>query len=73
MSKMFYQTGYSNQNFTLDLGDKFVFTNVSNYTNIFAFWESADTLYVKSATEQSWIVTNSGNTNLTTANVLIRI
>ena len=69
---MFYQTGYGNTVFTLDLGNKFVFTSVTSYGSIFSGWRTTNKIYVKSATEQSWIVTNSGNSNLTTSNVLIR-
>ncbi len=72
MKQMFYSTGKSDGNFTLDLGPDFVFTNVTEYADIFKYWKTTQKIYVKSATERSWIVTNSGNSNLTNSNVLIR-
>ena len=72
MNYMFAYTGNADTDFQLDLGDKFVFTSATDYTNIFANWKTTNKLLVKSATEQSWIFTNGGNSNLTSSNVLIR-
>ncbi len=71
MNYMFYQTGYSNTNFTLDLST-FDFTSVTNYSSIFYGWRSTQKIYVGNSTAQNWIITNSGNSNLTTSNVLIK-
>ncbi len=72
MQGMFYDAFYSNKNIALDLGDGFVFTNVTDYTDIFHGMVATQKLYVKSATERNWIISNAGNNKLTTSNVLIR-
>ena len=71
MSFMFYYTGYANEYFTLDLST-FDFSNVTSYSNIFRAWKTTNIIYVKDANDQNWIITNSGNSNLTTSNVLIK-
>ena len=69
MSYMFYQTGYNNTTFEIDL-TQFDFSNVTTYTSIFYGWRTTNIIRVKDANDQNWIITNSGNSNLTTANVL---
>ena len=72
---MFYNIGYSNNNFVLDLGDKFVFTNIPTTGQIFKGWTSTKILYVKSVTEQNWIISYGDDSYLnplSTSNVLIR-
>ncbi len=71
MSWMFFNTGYANNNFTLDLSI-FDFSNITSYTNVFFGWKTTQKIYVKYANDQNWIITNSGNSNLTTSNVLIK-
>ncbi len=71
MSNMFYQTGHSDTTFTLDLST-FNFSSVTNYSDIFNSWSTTQTIYVRDATAQSWIINNGGDSNLTTANVLIK-
>ena len=69
MSSMFYNTGYANTTFEIDI-TQFDFSNVTSYSNIFRGWRTTNTIWVKDASDQSWIITNSGNSNLTVANVL---
>ena len=71
MSSMFESTGYSNNAFTLDLST-FDFSSVIFYANIFDGWMSTQKIYVGNATAQNWIITHSYNSQLTTANVLIK-
>ena len=71
MYKMFDTTGYSNNSFELDLS-AFDFSNVTNATYMFYNWKTTKKIYVKEATDQSWIINNAGNSNLTTSNVLIK-
>ena len=71
MSYMFEQTGYSNPTFEIDI-TSFDFDSVTNYAHIFRTWKTTNTIWVKDAIDQNWIVTNSGNSNLTTSNVLIK-
>ncbi len=71
MSYMFYQTGYNNNNFEIDLSE-FEFSNVTSYSVIFGGWKTTNKIYVKDTNDQNWIITNSGNSNLTTSNVLIK-
>ncbi len=71
MNSMFYQIGYNNTSFTLD-SSTFDFTNVTNYTDMFYNFKSTQKIYVKNASDQSWVITNGGNANLTTSNVLIK-
>ena len=71
MSSMFYSTGYKNNSLVLDLST-FDFSNVTSYSNIFRYFKTTQKIYVKDATAQNWIITNSGNSNLTTSNVLIK-
>ena len=71
MDLMFSRTGYANTTFELDLST-FNFSNVTSYTNIFSQFKTTQKIYVGNATAQNWIITNSGNSNLTTSNVLIK-
>ena len=71
MAYMFSYTGYSNSNLVLDLS-LFDFGNVTNYTNIFTGMRSTGKIYVGNSTARNWIINNSGNSSLTTSNVLIK-
>jgi len=71
MQEMFYKTGYYNNSLELDLST-FDFSNVTNYTDIFYLMKSTSKIWVGNSTAQNWIITNSGNSNLTSANVLIK-
>ncbi|MBR7042318.1 MAG: BspA family leucine-rich repeat surface protein, partial [Bacilli bacterium] len=69
MFSMFYYTGYSNTTFEIDIM-QFDFSNVTTYNDIFTGWRTTNTIWVKDAADQSWVITNSANSNLTTSNVL---
>jgi len=71
MDSMFWYTGYHNNNLILDLSS-FSFSNVNNYSNIFFGMNSSKKIYVKDVTDRDWIINNSGNSFLTTSNVLIK-
>ena len=71
MSYMFSFTGFSNNNLILDLST-FDFSNVISYFDIFYCMTTTKKIYVKDAAAQSWIINNSGNSALTTSNVLIK-
>ncbi len=69
--EMFSQTGYANANLELDLST-FDFSSAVSYSSVFYGMRSTNKIWVRDATAQNWIITNSGNSNLTTANVLIK-
>ena len=71
MTSMFECTGDNNTTFTLDVSN-FDFTNVINLNRIFFGFSRYNKIYVKNAFDQNWIITNCGNSNLTTSNVLIK-
>lgn len=71
METMFNGIGYSNPNLVLDLST-FTFDNVTSYSAMFWNFTATKKIYVKDATAQNWIITNFGNSNLTTSNVLIK-
>ena len=68
---MFYSIANANTTLELDLST-FDFSSVTTYSNIFVGMRSTGKIWVGDATAQSWILTNSGNSNLTSANVLIK-
>ncbi|MBR3211367.1 MAG: BspA family leucine-rich repeat surface protein [Bacilli bacterium] len=70
MSYMFSYTDYSNTIFTLDLSP--LTFNATSYDQIFNSWRTTQKIFVKDSTARSWIVTNSGNSNLTNSNVFIK-
>ena len=70
MSYMFSLAGYSNSNLELDLSS-FDFSNVTDYERIFQQFKTSQKIYVKDASDQSWIL-NKGFSNLSTNNVLIK-
>ena len=71
MTSMFYRTGHNNSNFVLDLST-FNFSNVTEYEDIFDGMSTTKKIYVGNATARDWIINNSGNSALTTSNVLIK-
>ena len=68
---MFDNIGHQTTNLSLDLST-FVFSNVSTYSDAFRGFRTSGKIYVKNSTARSWIINNSGNSNLTTSNVLIK-
>ena len=72
MSYMFADTGAANDYLELDLST-FDFTNVESYEAIFLDMNTTGLIWVKDSTAQNWIITNSGNSNLRTSNVLVKI
>ncbi len=70
MPYMFNYTGYSNNTFEIDLST-FDFSNVTTFSAMFDGWRTTNKIWVKDANDQNWIITNGGNSNLTTSNVLI--
>ena len=71
MSYMFQRTGKFNLSMTLDLSS-FDFTNVTIYSGMLDGLESTQIIYVKNTADQNWIITNGGNSNRTTSNVLVK-
>jgi predicted ribosomally synthesized peptide with SipW-like signal peptide len=71
MEGMFDDIARYTNNLTLDLS-LFDFSNVTSYENIFYRMKTTSTIYVGNSTARSWIINNSGNSNLTTSNVLIK-
>ena len=71
ISKMFYRTGNSNSNFELDLST-FNFSSITTYEDVFNNFKTTNKIFVKDLNSQNWVITNGGNSNLTTANVLIK-
>jgi hypothetical protein len=71
MNGMFYNTGKETKNLVLDLST-FNFDKVTIYDRIFYGMTTSKKIYVKNSTAQNWIINNSGNSNLTTSNVLIK-
>jgi len=71
MQEMFNNTGYNDTNLILDLST-FSFNNVTDYDKIFYGMTSSKKIYVKDAIARDWIINNSGNSDLTTSNVLIK-
>ena len=71
MSNMFNFTGYNNNTFTIDLST-FDFSNVTSMDNMFIGWRPTQKIYVKDATDQAWVISNSGNVSISPYNVLIK-
>ncbi len=71
MSSMFSRVGYANANFELDIST-FVFTNVSSYLYIFSGFRSTNKIWVKDTAAVTWIINNSGNSDLTTNNIIVK-
>ncbi len=71
MFYMFDGTGTYNSTYELDLST-FDFSSVSSYSSILSGIKTTNKVYVANATQQNWIITNAGNSNLSTANVLIK-
>ena len=70
MSHMFYETGNSNNNFTLDVST-FDFSNVTEYSNLFGRWKTTQKIYVKDSTDQAWVIARDSSV-FSTSNVLIK-
>ena len=71
MPNIFYNTGYANRYFEIDL-TTFDFSNFSCDSSMFGGWKTTNKIYVKNAADQAWIINNCGNSSLTTSNVLIK-
>ena len=68
---MFYYIGYNNSTFSLDVSNC-EFNNLTSYLHIFAGIKTTQKIYVKNNTQRTWVINNSGNSNLTSSNVLIK-
>ena len=71
MNYMFSYTGYSNPNFELDLST-ITTKSISGNRYIFEGFKSTNTIWVKNAADQTWVINNKGNADLSTSNVLIK-
>ena len=71
MRNMFYNVGKETNNLVLDLST-FNFNKVIDYNRIFYGMTTSKKIYVKDSVARNWIINNSGNSNLTTSNVLIK-
>ena len=67
---MFKEMGNANVNLELDLST-FDFSNVTSHLDIFEGFKSTNKIYVKDATDQSWVIARNSSV-LSTSNVIIK-
>ena len=71
MSYMFYNIGNANTTAEYDL-TTFDFTNVTTSTDMFNGMHETNIVYVKDATDQTWVINHQGSASLSTSNVIVR-
>ena len=71
MSSLFDGVGFANPNLELDLST-FNFDLVNQYSDMFKTMRTTNKIWVKNASDQTWIINHKGSGELSTSNVLIK-